>query len=191
MPFPKQIELKQGTFPLEGKLVLEAPAEAAELIGGLIAEELKRAGLAEPELRKVGPDACFVRLSAQGGAEPPKVAMRGGATPEVYALHVGPNEVVCAAPAAPGLFYAVQTLRQLIRANRRDGALPNLWDTCAAIDCDSPRFTVRQKPVSIGISREIMFLQQLCSFFGIVLPPSYSKQIYCFVKVFGRIIAKF
>ncbi len=33
LPFPKKIELQQGTFPLDQKLVLEAPAATAKLLG--------------------------------------------------------------------------------------------------------------------------------------------------------------
>ena len=33
VPFPKRVELQEGTFPLEGKLVLEVPAGAQGGIG--------------------------------------------------------------------------------------------------------------------------------------------------------------
>ena len=37
VPFPKKIELQQGTFPLDQKLALETPADAAKLLGRLVA----------------------------------------------------------------------------------------------------------------------------------------------------------
>ncbi len=126
VPFPKEVQLKTGTFALGRKLVLEAPAGAAELLAGLIGAELKRAGSAAPKIHHLETEAQVLRLAGEARGKPPKFRFRDSPTPEDYALVVGGEEVVCGAPGEAGLFYAVQTLRQLIRANRRDGGLPCL-----------------------------------------------------------------
>ena len=125
-PFPKQAAFQQGTFPLDEELVLEAPAASAQLLGGLIGGELRRAGLPTPKVRAVADDAKYVRLSARPGDAPSKAAFRPKATPGEYLLEIRPDAAVCLAPGDAGLLYGVQTLRQLIRANRRGSALPCL-----------------------------------------------------------------
>ena len=126
VPFPKHVELTAGNFTLDEKLTLEAPAAAASQLGPLIGEEFQRAGLKAPEVHGVPGDAKFVRLSAKPGHAPTKPVFREQATPQDYVLQVQPDGVVCASPGDAGLAYAVQTLCQLIRANRRGNALPCL-----------------------------------------------------------------
>ncbi|MFH1265230.1 MAG: beta-N-acetylhexosaminidase, partial [Planctomycetota bacterium] len=126
VPFPKQVRMQKDVFVLDRGLVLEAPAEAGELLAKTIGAELKRAGLPVPETRSIEKGAIFLRLSTRGEGERPAFKFRDGATPEDYSLEVRQDAVVCAAPGEAGLFYAVQTLCQLVRANRRDGGLPCL-----------------------------------------------------------------
>jgi hexosaminidase len=56
---------------------------------------------------------------------------------EGYRLEVTPSQVLLSAPAAAGLFYAVQTLRQLLPADGSSQTLP-----CVSIE-DYPRFAWR------------------------------------------------
>jgi len=126
VPFPKQVQLATGSFALNAKLTLEAPAAAAQSLGRSINEELQRAGLPAAEVRHVAGDAQVLRLSATAGTPLPKSTFREKATAENYVLDVTADGIVGAAPAEAGLFYAVQTLRQLIRANREGQALPCL-----------------------------------------------------------------
>ncbi|MBE3070430.1 MAG: hypothetical protein IMZ66_09375, partial [Planctomycetes bacterium] len=123
VPFPKEVSLRPGLFALDRRLVLEVPADIAETVGRLLAEELRRAGLPEPEVRGLGGEASWWRLSAEPGSGPPTLGLRDGATPEDYALEVGPDAVACRAAGRAGLLYGVQTLRQLVRANRSGTAL--------------------------------------------------------------------
>jgi hypothetical protein len=125
VPFPKQIELQPGDFSLSEKLVLESSAADAELLGRLIGGELRRAGLPAPELRAAaGKDHVFCLTAA--GKQQPSIRFRDGATAEDYALVVTPDGVHASAPGREGLFYAAQTLCQLVRGNRGPGGIPCL-----------------------------------------------------------------
>ena len=126
VPFPKKVELQQGTFPLDQKLLIEAPAASAALWGRLISNELQRASLPAPDVQGLPGNVKFVRLSAKTSDAPSKSTFREQATSQDYVLNVQPSSVVCAAPGEAGLAYAVQTLCQLIRANRRGNVLPCL-----------------------------------------------------------------
>ena len=126
VPFPKQIKLQPGRFSLAEKLVLEAPAADAELLGRLIGAELRRVGSPAPEVRAAeGKDQVF-HLATDGKQQPGATRFRDGATAEDYALLVRPEGVWAAAPGREGLFYAAQTLCQLIRGNRGPGGIPGL-----------------------------------------------------------------
>ena len=124
VPFPKEIRVHDGTFDLARELTIEASSESVEFLAEVIGAELKRAGLPAPKTRRVEHDVPYLRLSTQEGVRPTSVQFRDGATPEDYALEVRPEGVVCTAPGEAGLFYGVQTLCQLIRANRRDDGVP-------------------------------------------------------------------
>ncbi len=129
VPFPKQVRVEQGAFGLDGRLVIDVPGEAARPLGRLITLELTRAGFPAPKLRTVDADTNRLRMRLESRDEEGKVSapdFRDGATEEDYALDVRTQEIVCAAPGAPGLYYGVQTLLQLIRANRNENAIPCL-----------------------------------------------------------------
>ncbi|MGW8257055.1 MAG: glycoside hydrolase family 20 zincin-like fold domain-containing protein, partial [Thermoguttaceae bacterium] len=124
VPFPKKVELTEGAFLLDRQLVLETTAASAKWLGHLITEEARRAGMPAPEVRTVASDLQFLRLSAKPGKVPSMPRFRNQATPQDYVLRVHPDEVDCVSPSDIGLGYAVQTLCQLIRANRRGPTLP-------------------------------------------------------------------
>ena len=130
VPFPKQVELQQGSFSFDRPLTLQLPAGAAELLGRQIGDELRRAGLPAPEVRLLqASDGQILRLmpgAAVAKDTAPAPALRDNAGEEDYALQIRPDTITCAAKGPAGLFYAVQTLCQLIRANRRDSDVPCL-----------------------------------------------------------------
>jgi len=155
VPFPRKVQLAGGTFDLKGRLVLEAPAEMAELLGRDLAAELRRAGLSAPEVRTTGKGSRYWRLSAKAGKHPSLEPPRG-ATEESYALDVRPVEAVCASPGAAGLFYGLQTLCQLVRANRVGSAVP-----CVTIrDWPALRWRCFQDDLTRGPSSRIETLRR-------------------------------
>ena len=155
VPFPKEIQLKPGTCALDRPLVLEASSGAAAVLGPLIAAELRRARLPAPEVRALEKGALWLRLSAKAGGAPPALRFREGATPEDYALDIGPEEIVGGAPGPAGLLYAAQTLCQVIRANRQAGGAP-----CLAIrDWPSLRWRCFQTDMTRGPSATLETLK--------------------------------
>lgn len=126
VPFPKKVSLSEGTFALARQLTLEAPGKSGAHLGDLLASELRAAGLPEPRLAPHDGKTLYLRLCRKPGGDAPALRFRKDAASEDYVLEVRPEEVVCGAPHEAGLLYAVQTLRQLIRANRTGQALPCL-----------------------------------------------------------------
>jgi hexosaminidase len=119
IPFPKEVSVAPGQFSFGRPLVFEVP-ESEAAWGRLLNEELKQCGLPEARVRPVAQTSPAFRLGTDTGSAgfptaPEKL--------EGYALEVRADEVVCAAREPAGLFYGLQTLRQLIRANRRGETL--------------------------------------------------------------------
>ena len=126
VPFPKEVTLQAGTCALDRPLVLEAPDGLVEVIGRLLAAELRSRGWPAPALRAIGKDALWLRLSAKAEGAAPAFKFRDKPTAEDYALEIGPEAVAAGAPGQAGLLYAAQTLCQLVRANRRANGVPCL-----------------------------------------------------------------
>lgn len=125
VPYPKHCQLEVGTFSLPRTPTLEAPAAQREVLARLLNDEMRRAGLPDVPTRPAPPDAVVFRISGNAGAI--ELALGGPEeNRERYALAVRPTEIVAVAAEPAGLLYAMQTLCQLIRANRQDDALPCL-----------------------------------------------------------------
>jgi hypothetical protein len=125
VPFPKDVALQTGQFDLQPTLVLEAPAGQAGILARLLNEELQRAGLGPVRVREKRDSTNYFRLARDGGpgATGPLPDEDG---PESYRLEVTTNQALCTASSPAGLFYGLQTLGQLIRANRHETAIPSL-----------------------------------------------------------------
>ena len=163
VPFPRKIQLKQGTFALGPGLVLEAPGEIAEILGREIAAEFKRAGLPAPTV-KAAPQAAryaagkaprYWRLSAKDAKQPLPELPRGK-TDEAYALDVGAEAAVCTASGSAGLFYGLQTFCQLVRANRTGNDLPRV----TIRDWPALRWRCFQDDLTRGPSSRLATLQR-------------------------------
>ena len=157
VPFPKEIESQQGAFSLREKLFLDAPAADIHLLGRLVGEELRRAGLPAPELRPLEGKDQVLRLVPQGTHASPPASFRKGATAEDYTLTVRPNGVHIAAVGREGLLHAAQTLCQLLRANRSPEGL-----MCLSIrDWPSLRWRCFQDDLTRGPAAKLDTLRSL------------------------------
>ena len=125
IPFPKEVRSLDGQFALDQSLVLEAPAQQLDILARFLNDELRRAGLAPVKTSAVESGTPSFRLAPLPGPLALTVQPRQD-NPEAYGLEVRRGEVVCRAPQPAGLFYGLQTLCQLIRANRLGTALPCL-----------------------------------------------------------------
>ncbi len=125
VPFPKHIEAQPGAFALGQAAVLEVAGDLPESLARVLNAELQRAGLRPVEARLLDSSAPAFRLAAANRPLLPPAPPSEGA-PEGYALDVRADGIVCAAKTPAGLFFGLQTLCQLIRANRQGDALPCL-----------------------------------------------------------------
>lgn len=126
VPLPKDIHFEAGQCELSGPLVLQVHAAQADVLGVQLAAELKRAALPAPRVEPLATPPHALRLVRQANRPWPTPAFRQQAGPEDYWLSVEPQAITVVGHDAAGLFYGVQTLRQLIRANRHDTHLPCL-----------------------------------------------------------------
>ena len=123
VPFPKAVEIGEGAFSLAGPLVFQVAGPHGEQWGQILNAELRRAGGAEAKIEKLDGVAAAFRLGrTTSRMVSPALPNEGGV--EAYALEVRANEVVCAGRELAGAFYGLQTLCQLIRANRQGTGIP-------------------------------------------------------------------
>jgi hexosaminidase len=113
MPAPVTVERGAGTFTVGPGLVIVAPANdaASGRIARQLADMIRRAigilpGILAPT---EGPGSNRIVLNLREGSGP-----AGPADEEAYDLNVGAQEITISASHAHGLFYGVQTLRQLL-----------------------------------------------------------------------------
>jgi hypothetical protein len=126
VPMPKEVRSQAGLCSLTGPLVVQIHAPQAASLGIQLAAELKLAGLPAPRVASHSEPAHALRLGRQTDRPWPSPSFRKQAGTEDYWLSVEPQAITVVGHDAAGLFYGLQTLRQLIRANCRDGGLPCL-----------------------------------------------------------------
>ncbi len=180
VPFPKEIRRTTGEFSLERPLVLEAPAAEADSAARFLNEELTRSGLKPVPVQAVNSPRLSFRL-ASGPASGELPSLPPGENPERYSLEVRADEVVCASATPAGLHHGLQTLRQLIRANRRGDALPGL----AIRDWPSLRWRCFQDDMTRGPSSTLdtlKFEAALGSYLKLNLMTFYMEYQYAFAK---------
>lgn len=166
VPFPKRVTLTRGAFELGQSLVLQRPAGVADTAATLIAAELQRAGMPAPRSAQLTTDAWMLRLATQPSDDGGMPTFREDAGEEDYHLHIDRDAITCYGRGPAGLFYATQTLCQLIRANRDGTQLPCLtiedWPSlrwrCAQDDLTrgpSSRLATLRRGVELGASLKL------------------------------------
>ena len=180
IPFPKEIRLLSGRISLEQPLNFEITGKEQECWGALLNEELRRAKLPEVEIRASQSPTPLFRLSAANRSFLfpllPQTNIAGA-----YALDVRDSEIICAAREPAGLFYGLQTLCQLIRANRQGVGLP-----CLEIrDWPSLRWRCFQDDMTRGPSSTLNTLKyeaSLGAYLKLNLMTFYMEYQYAFKK---------
>src|ERR1017187_3167264 len=125
VPFPKSVALVAGRFSFGKSLTFEISDGQGEMPAQLLNAELQRAGLRGVRVSRLKSAVPAFRLAARKHALV-LPALPEQSSLESYALDVRADEIVCAARDPAGLFCGLQTLCQLIRANRKDDTLPCL-----------------------------------------------------------------
>ena len=180
VPFPKSVALEAGRFFFKKSLTFEISDGQGELPAQLLNAELQRAGLRTARLSRLKSAVHAFRLAA-GKHSLVLPALPQQAASESYALDVRPDEIVCAAKDPAGLFYGLQTLCQLIRANRQGDTLP-----CLQIrDWPSLRWRCFQDDLTRGPSSTLdtlKFEASLASYLKLNLMTYYMEYQFAFKK---------
>ncbi|HSR33548.1 MAG TPA: glycoside hydrolase family 20 zincin-like fold domain-containing protein [Anaerolineae bacterium] len=143
LPQSKELVYVKGMCLLDADTLILLPAEAGDdaffAACQLQAEVRAATGLALPIVKAYAPPrtvnvvllACGQEQAAAFDLEPPQISAPEAVAAQAYALTIQRGRIVLYAGAPPGLFYAVQTLRQLVRTQGK--ALPTLrtfdWPT--------------------------------------------------------------
>lgn len=180
-PFPKEVRLEKGDFSLDAPLTLEAPADRLSVIQGLLDAEFRRAGLPRPEARSIAEKRPLVRLVVRDGRAMEDVALRAKGTDEDYVLRVATGGALVVGRGSAGLLHGVQTLVQLLRANRRGNRLP-----CLTIsDWPALRWRCFQNDMTRGPSAKLATLERqvgLGALLKMNLFTYYMEHQYAFAK---------
>lgn len=180
VPYPKEMKLAEGRFEFAPGLVLAATDGTALFLSQLLNDELRRGGLGEIQPAEIAGSAHGFRLSKPGGELPP-LELRPQATDEEYVLRVEPTAVICVAKGPAGVFYGLQTLCQLVRANRSERTIP-----CLAIhDWPSLRWRCFQDDMTRGPSSKLETLQfeaALASYLKLNMMTYYMEHQFAFKK---------
>jgi len=146
LPQPKKELLLDGTFSLDADTLVVIPAQAGDetfFVARQLEGEVGQATrLTLPIVKAFAPPrsdlsknlillVCGAEQATAFGVEPAQGPATAGVADQSYTLTVTPASVTLYADAPTGLFYAVQTLRQLVRLHGR--TLPALtiqdWPT--------------------------------------------------------------
>ncbi len=153
-PYPQVVTQQPGELALSSpvRIALRAASEEDRFAAGMLREELKTIAHADSIIGAQagkGPGILIGRLGEPAVGRVLarlKVDRAALEKPESYVLHVGSNGILVAAKTSEGIFYAVQTLRQLIpRVSSGPIRLPYLTIT------DWP--ALRYRGLSVDISR--------------------------------------
>ncbi len=138
IPFSKEIALSEGSFTLNSNLTIFvtdykddifAAGQIQEEIKSMLGKELSvKVGLNTPEYIP----HCIV-LSTTKPKKVKALSLGNATDEEAYVLSIEPGQVLIQSAGIPGLFYGVQTMRQIVRSNLTDNKAPSLmvrdWPT--------------------------------------------------------------
>lgn len=180
VPFPKSVQLQPGRFDLAEPCVLAVSDTNRIVWGEALNEDLRAAGLPAVKVEPL-PSAFPAFRLAHAAAALSLPSLPADGAPEAYALEVRPGEMVGVARESSGLFYALQTVRQLVRANCNDRTLP-----CVRIqDWPSLRWRCFQDDMTRGPSSTLdtlRFEASLGAFLKLNLMTFYMEYQYAFRK---------
>lgn len=142
IPSPKEVLFQEGRFALSPATAIcigntgytETAFAAAEL-----ASEIKTdLGFSPRITDKLSGNSIVLCLTGRDSKalkmlESQKLSVPAALGAEGYYLHISPTQVFIGAPTEAGIFYGVQSLKQLIRADRTDAGIPCLTITDAPV----------------------------------------------------------
>lgn len=144
LPVPVRAALMPGAFHIDHNTVVLVTSDSADVqsVAQYCAEMIGRVSSYTPEVRRHDIAHGVPRNSIM-------ISLRDDETevhPEGYVLRVGQKNAQMKAATAAGLFYAVQTFRQLLPARFESPAGRDTvkgWDVSCCLIVDAPRFSWR------------------------------------------------
>ncbi len=128
IPYPRSLKSREGKLTITSPVpILVRPGSAEDrFAAGLLAEEIKRVARRDTAVSSGGASPAIVIGRAGNASIDAEIARRkldraALANPEGYLLDVDPTGVLLASRTPQGVFYGVQTLRQLARAGAARG----------------------------------------------------------------------
>ncbi len=111
VPRPVLVRAQEGTFTITGKTAILYSAGSAEMkeMAEYLADRLAESTGKRLSIREGADGGNVIVLKLNGCGEVDK-------TDEGYCLNAGPERIVIAAPKPAGVFYGIQTLRQMLDA---------------------------------------------------------------------------
>ncbi len=161
LPLPQEVEPKEGEFVLDSGTRIFLPPEAKEEFRAVVdrwARDVREDfGVPLPVETGSGGDHSIrvVMESPKEGSPPPVAPGEGlpGVEAEAYELEVRGGNITLQATALPGVFYGLETLRQLMdgAAVDSDPTQPPSSVVIPAVDIDdAPRFRYRGMHLDVG-----------------------------------------
>ncbi|MFB9863568.1 beta-N-acetylhexosaminidase [Rufibacter immobilis] len=148
IPYPRQLQLGQGAFQLKAstRIQVQVTSEEVTQTAQFLAQALQESlGLALKVENKSGKaaNAIVLRLNSE---------LQTG--PEGYTLSVTPTSIICEAKTGKGLFWAVQSLRQMLAVRLNEPNADNIFAVPAMTVTDEPAFAWRG--LLLDVSRHFM-----------------------------------
>ncbi len=106
VPMPRHVQAGQGVFELNAQTVLVVASVNALQAANFLAQSLRKEALLTIQVKQQTTRKHQVILL--------EIDPAFAAAPEGYSLSVQPNRIICKAASLDGLFWGVQTLRQMI-----------------------------------------------------------------------------
>lgn len=148
VPMPAQVEVRGGSFRIDSKTVV-AKGSSAEA-----AKALRKA---------LAPATGYVLETGPAGSGSISLDLAGSGDPESYTLDVTPEQIRIQAPGEAGLFYGIQTLRQLLPvAVFASTPQAETWSVPCVHIADSPRF--KWRGVMLDVARHFTEKPDLLKF---------------------------
>ena len=143
IPAPVRAAIQMGAFHIDAETAVLYDTDSADVraVAEYLADRIGRVSSFTPAVRHYTGSSLprnSILLSIR--------TAEGEVHPEGYALRVAPNGARCSAQSAAGLFYGVQTFRQLLPPRFESAAGRDTvrgWDAKCCLIVDAPRFAWR------------------------------------------------